>query len=54
MPSYEFACRACQKPCTLLLRISERATTKIVCPACGSQDVEPRMQPFVAKTAKKS
>ena len=54
MPEYEFECRRCKKVFTLLMRISERAATKIQCPGCGSDDVEALMQPFVAKTAKKS
>jgi putative FmdB family regulatory protein len=54
MPEYEFECRTCKKNFTLMLRISERLTTKITCPGCGSEDVEALMQTFVAKTAKKS
>ncbi len=54
MPEYEFECRVCKKTFTLLMRIGERATAKIQCPGCGSEDVEALMQPFVAKTAKKS
>jgi hypothetical protein len=38
----------------LLLRISERATTKIQCPGCKSEAVEAVMQTFIARTAKKS
>ena len=54
MPEYEFECRRCKKVFALLMRISERATAKICCPGCGSEDVEVLMQPFIAKTAKKS
>jgi putative FmdB family regulatory protein len=54
MPQYEFECRNCKKVFTLLLRISERATAKIRCPGCGSEDVEAIMQTFIARTAKKS
>ena len=52
MPQYEFECRKCKKVFTLLLRISERATAKIQCPGCGSEDVEAVMQTFVARTAR--
>lgn len=54
MPEYEFECRKCRKTFTLIMRISERATAAIRCPGCGSEEVDARMQPFVAKTAKKS
>ena len=54
MPQYEFECRKCKKVFTLLLRISERATAKIRCSGCGSEDVEAVIQPFVARTARKS
>jgi len=54
MPEYAFECRSCKKVFRLLMRISERASAKIRCPGCGSEDVEALMQPFVAKTAKKS
>jgi putative FmdB family regulatory protein len=54
MAEYDFECRRCKKTFTLFMRISERATAKIQCPDCESTDVEALMQPFVAKTAKKS
>jgi putative FmdB family regulatory protein len=54
MAEYEFECRTCKKIFTLFMRISERVKASITCPGCGSGDVEPLMQPFVAKTAKKS
>lgn len=54
MPEYEFECRSCKKVFTLIMRLSERAAAKIRCPSCGSEDVETLMQPFAAKTAKKS
>jgi putative FmdB family regulatory protein len=54
MAEYEFECRRCKKIFTLFMRVTERATAKIACPGCGSTDVEALMQPFIAKTAKKS
>ncbi len=33
---------------------NERVTAKIQCPGCGGEDVEALMQPFIAKTTKKS
>ena len=52
MAEYEFECRHCKKIFTLFMRVTERATAKIRCPGCDSADVEPLMQPFLAKTAK--
>jgi putative FmdB family regulatory protein len=54
MPEYEFECRRCKKVFTLFMRIGERATATIRCPGCGSEDVEALMQPFFARTARKS
>jgi putative FmdB family regulatory protein len=54
MPEYEFECRACKKTFTLVMRISERQQAKIACPSCRSEDLRSLMQPFVAKTARKS
>ena len=54
MAEYDFECRHCKKIFTLFMRISERMKTKIRCPGCGSEEVETLMQPFMAKTAKKS
>jgi putative FmdB family regulatory protein len=54
MAEYEFECRQCLKVFTVFLRVSERAKTTIRCPGCDSTDVEPLMQAFFAKTARKS
>ena len=54
MPQYEFECRNCKKVFALLLRISERATAKIQCPGCKSEDVRAVLQTFIARTARKS
>ena len=54
MAEYEFECRTCKKIFTLFMRISERVKARITCSGCGSGDVEALMQPFVARTAKKS
>lgn len=54
MAEYEFECRTCKKVFTVFMRVSQRATARIRCPGCDSEDVEPLMQTFVAKTAKKS
>lgn len=54
MAEYEFECRECKKIFTLFMRVSERVKATIRCPGCESGDVEPLMQAFMAKTAKKS
>lgn len=54
MPTYEFACTQCGKEFSLTLTIKEREASKPVCPACGSQALEPQMTSFFAKTARKS
>ncbi len=54
MPEYEFECRVCKKVFALVMRVSERLKTTVRCPGCDSTDVEPLMQAFVARTAKKS
>ena len=54
MAEYEFECRRCQKVFTLFMRITERLKAAIRCPGCGSKSVESLMQPFMARTAKKS
>jgi putative FmdB family regulatory protein len=54
MAEYEFECRVCKRVFPVFMRISERMQAKVHCPGCGSEDVEPLMQHFVAKTARKS
>ena len=54
MAEYDFECRNCLKTFTLFMRVTERMKTTVQCPGCGSENVEPLMQSFVAKTAKKS
>jgi putative FmdB family regulatory protein len=54
MAEYDFECRNCLKTFTLFMRVMERMKATVQCPGCGSGDVEPLMQAFFAKTAKKS
>ena len=54
MAEYEFECRNCKKIFMLFMRIAERKAATVRCPGCGSTDVEPLMQAFVARTGKKS
>jgi hypothetical protein len=54
MAEYELECRRCKRVFALLMRVMERAAARFRSPGCGSDDVEPLMQPFPAKIAKKS
>jgi putative FmdB family regulatory protein len=54
MPTYEFLCTKCQKEFSITTTIKERESTKPVCPACGSTELEPIMSGFFAKTSRKS
>jgi putative FmdB family regulatory protein len=54
MAEYEFECRVCKRVFVLFMRVSERMHAKVRCQGCGSEDVEPLMQHFVARTARKS
>ena len=54
MPHYEFLCRDCQKSFDKILALVEYEEGEIVCPHCGSKNVEQRWSPFSAITSKKS
>ncbi|MGB7548795.1 MAG: FmdB family zinc ribbon protein [Terracidiphilus sp.] len=54
MPHYEFFCKACKTAFSKILTIAEHNTEKIVCPHCGSHEVEQRWSSFSAVTSKKS
>ena len=54
MPQYSFLCRACKKEFSKLLTLSEHEKGGIVCPHCGSKNVEQKLAAFFAVTSKKS
>ena len=54
MPLYEYVCRKCQKKFDKVLTFKEHDLKKVRCPHCASEDVEPVIEPFFAKTARKS
>jgi putative FmdB family regulatory protein len=54
MAEYEFECRTCKRIFALFMRVSDRLKATVRCPGCGSADVESLMNPFIARTAKKS
>ena len=54
MPVYEFVCNACQKTFTKILTVSEHENVKIVCPDCGSENVEQLWSAFYLVTSRKA
>jgi len=42
MPHYEFFCHACNRPFSKTLTPTEYKEGKVVCPTCGSEEVEQR------------
>jgi putative FmdB family regulatory protein len=54
MPLYEYACRKCGKKFSEVLTIKEHDTKKVRCPKCQTKEVEKVIEPFFAKTARKS
>ncbi len=54
MPLYEYACRKCGQKFSEVLTIKEHDTKKVRCPKCQSEEVEKVIEPFFAKTARKS
>jgi putative FmdB family regulatory protein len=54
MRTYEFFCHGCAKPFSKTLTLKEYEEGTVVCPDCGSDDVEQRLSSFYAVTSKKS
>jgi putative FmdB family regulatory protein len=54
MPQYEFLCKDCKKAFTKFLTIAAYDKETIVCPECGSRNVEQQLSSFYAVTSKKS
>jgi len=48
MHHYEFFCRACNRPFSMIRSPIEPNEGKVVCPRCGSEEVEPRWFYLVA------
>jgi putative FmdB family regulatory protein len=53
MPHYEFLCHACQKTFSKILALVDYEEGGIVCPHCGSNNVEQRGSAFSAITPNK-
>ena len=54
MPLYEYICRKCHNKFDEVLTIKEHETKKLQCPKCQSTDLEKVIEPFFAKTARKT
>ena len=54
MPTYEFICKECNKPFTLIISISEYEKKEFHCPECKSENVKQQITSFQTKTSKKS
>ena len=54
MPHYEFFCNGCKKSFSKILSLADYENDKIVCPKCGSKNVEQRWFAFTVITSKKS
>jgi putative FmdB family regulatory protein len=54
MPHYEFFCHDCKRLFSKILSLVECEEGEVVCPHCGSKNVEQRWSAFSAISAKKS
>jgi putative FmdB family regulatory protein len=54
MSHYEFFCHACKKTFSRVLTLVEYEESEVLCPHCGSDDVEQAWSTFYAITTRKS
>ena len=54
MPYCEFFCHACKKSFSKVLSLVDYEEGEVLCPRCGSREVEQRWSTFSAITSKKS
>jgi putative FmdB family regulatory protein len=55
MPIYEFYCRHCQEPFTLIMTVKQHDEQQPKCPRCHeAREVEKRIAPVHTVTTKKS
>jgi putative FmdB family regulatory protein len=54
MPYCEFFCHACKKSFSKVLSLVDYEEGEVLCPHCGSREVEQRWSTFSAITSKKS
>ena len=54
MPHYEFFCHACKKSFSKVLSLVDYEEGEVLCPHCGSKEVEQCGSAFSVITSKKS
>lgn len=54
MPTYDFMCKKCNKPFTLVMTVAEHDKKKVRCPKCKSTSVRQQISSFQTITSKKS
>jgi putative FmdB family regulatory protein len=54
MPTYSFRCEKCGKVFREILSFREYEEGKRKCPKCGSRSIAQLLEPFFAKTSRKS
>jgi len=54
MPRYEFVCHNCKKLFSRILSLVDYEEREVLCPHCGSKEVEQCRSAFSAITSKKS
>ena len=54
MPTYDYACQKCGHAFQRIEKISEHGTEKVLCPECGSTQVEQVFRNVFVKTSRKS
>jgi len=54
MPLYEYICRKCHNKFGEVLTIKEHESKEVHCPKCQSTELDKVIEPFFAKTARKS
>jgi putative FmdB family regulatory protein len=54
MPHYEFFCHNCKKLFSKILSLVDYEEGEVLCPHCGSKEVEQRWSAFSILTTKKS
>ena len=54
MPRYEFFCHNCKKLFSTVLSLVDYEEGEVLCPQCGSKEVEQRWSAFTVITSKKS
>jgi len=54
MPHYEFFCHNCKKLFSKILSLADCEEAEVLCPHCGSKEVEQRWSAFSALTSRKS